>query len=53
MSLEELVNQKYDLQDIIKEYHQMIDELKKNQYEEICEMIYGAYTVYLYEVEMK
>ena len=38
----------YDLQDIIKEYHYMIDELKKKHYEKICEMIYGAHTVYLY-----
>lgn len=38
----------YDLQDIIGEYHGMIDELKKKRYEEICEMIYKAHTVYLY-----
>lgn len=45
---EEVRSLTYDLQDIIKEYHQMIDELKKNRYEEICEMIYEAHTVYLY-----
>lgn len=38
----------YDLGDILREYHLMIDELKKNEYSEICESIYRAETVYLY-----
>ena len=38
----------YDLQDIVKEYHTMIDELKKHDYEKICEIIYWADTIYLY-----
>lgn len=38
----------YDLQDIVKEYHVMIDELKKHDYEKICEIIYQANTIYLY-----
>lgn len=38
----------YDLQDIVKEYHVMVDELKKHDYEPICEIIYQAQTVYLY-----
>ena len=35
----------YDLQDIVKEYHTMIDELKKHDYEKICEIIYRADTI--------
>lgn len=38
----------YNLEDIIKEYHLMVDELKKNDYETICAAIYRAPTVYLY-----
>lgn len=38
----------YDLQDIVKEYHVMIDELKKHDYKKICEIIYQADTIYLY-----
>lgn len=38
----------YDLQDIVKEYHGMIDELKKYDYSNICEIIYRADTIYLY-----
>lgn len=38
----------YDLQDIVKEYHVMVDELKKHDYEKICEIIYKADTIYLY-----
>lgn len=38
----------YDLQDIVKEYHVMVDELKKHDYEKICEIIYQADTIYLY-----
>ncbi|MDE6890041.1 MAG: MurR/RpiR family transcriptional regulator [Eubacterium sp.] len=38
----------YDLQDIVKEYHMMVDELKKHDYEKICGIIYEADTIYLY-----
>lgn len=38
----------YDLGDIVKEYHLMIDELKKNSYEKICQDIFLADTIYLY-----
>lgn len=38
----------YDLQDIVKEYHAMIDELKKHDYEKICGLICQADTIYLY-----
>lgn len=38
----------YNLEDIVKEYHQMIDELKKHSYLKICEIIYKADTIYLY-----
>lgn len=37
-----------DLEDIVKEYHKMIDELKKHSYLKICEIIYRADTIYLY-----
>ena len=45
---EEQATYLYDLQDIVKEYHVMIDELKKHDYEKICEIIYQAGTIYLY-----
>ena len=38
----------YDLQDIVREYHVMIDELKKHDYEKVCEIIDQADTIYLY-----
>lgn len=38
----------YDLEDILQEYHVMIDELKKHSYKKICETIYRADTIYLY-----
>lgn len=38
----------YDLQDIVKEYHVMVDELKKHDYGKVCEIIYQAETIYLY-----
>lgn len=38
----------YDLKDIVKEYHIMVDELKKHDYEKICEIIYKTDTIYLY-----
>lgn len=37
-----------DLEDVIREYHVMIEELKKSQYEKICRMIHAARTIYLY-----
>lgn len=45
---EEQTSYFYDLQDIVKEYHGMIDELKKHSYRKICEIIYQADTIYLY-----
>lgn len=45
---EEQTNGSYDLQDIVKEYHLMIDELKKYDYGKICKMIAEADTIYLY-----
>lgn len=38
----------FNLQDIEKEYHLMIDELKKHSYENVCRAIYQAETIYLY-----
>lgn len=38
----------YDLEDILKEYHVMIDELKKHSYKGVCETIYRADRIYLY-----
>ncbi len=38
----------YNMEDIVKEYHVMVDELKKHDYENICEIIDQADTVYLY-----
>lgn len=38
----------YNLQDIVSEYHLMVDELKKHRYEKICQSIYEADTVYMY-----
>lgn len=38
----------FNLQDIVEEYHLMIDELKKHSYENVCKVIYQAGTVYLY-----
>lgn len=38
----------FNLQDIIKDYHLMIDELKKHDHELICQTIYFADTIYLY-----
>ena len=45
---EKFVPYEYDLQDIVKEYHLMVEELKKNTYEKICESIYQAGTIYMY-----
>ena len=45
---EEQTTYLYDLQDIVREYHIMIDELKKHDYETICERIDQADTIYLY-----
>lgn len=45
---EEQTTSLYHLQDIVREYHVMIDELKKHDYEKICEIIYQANTIYLY-----
>ena len=38
----------YDLQDIVSEYHLMVDELKKQRYQKVCRSIYEADTVYMY-----
>lgn len=38
----------FRLQDVEKEYHLMIDELKKHSYENTCSAIYRAGTIYLY-----
>lgn len=38
----------YDLQDIMKEYHFMVDNIAKNDYESICKSVYASDTVYLY-----
>ena len=38
----------YDLQDIVSEYHLMVDELKKHRYQKVCKSIYEADTVYMY-----
>lgn len=38
----------FDLQMVVKNYHSMIDELKKNDYRDICRMLDGAGTIYLY-----
>lgn len=38
----------YDLQDIVREYHFMIDELQKHDYEGVCRLIDQAGTIYLY-----
>lgn len=38
----------FHLEDIVKKYHLMIDELKKHDYENICKLIYQADTIYLY-----
>ena len=45
---EEETGRIYALKDIVEEYHGMIDELKKHDYETVCEMIFHAGTVYLY-----
>lgn len=45
---EEQAVRSYDLQDIVKEYHILIDGLKKQGYERICQVIYEAGTIYLY-----
>lgn len=45
---EEQTTRLYDLPDIVREYHVMIDELKKHDYEKICRSIYEADTIYLY-----
>lgn len=37
-----------DLEDVIQEYHLMIEELKKSHYEKICGLLYDAHTIYLY-----
>lgn len=38
----------YNLHDIIGEYHLMVEEIKKNTYEEICKSIYHAKMIYTY-----
>lgn len=38
----------FDLEDIVREYHLMIDELQKHDYQDVCRSIYRAHTVYLY-----
>lgn len=45
---EALSAESFDLQDITDEYHMMIEELKKNTYEKICERIFSAGTIYMY-----
>lgn len=38
----------FNLQGVLEDYHRMIDELKKHDYEKICRIIHQANTIYLY-----
>ena len=38
----------FDMQLVVNNYHQVIDALKKHNYEPVCRAIYRAKTVYLY-----
>lgn len=37
-----------DLDEVVREYHMIIDELKKHDYRDVCEKLYQADTIYLY-----
>ncbi len=45
---EQQAGQIYDLEDIVREYHGMIDVLKRHDLENICRAIRQADTIYLY-----
>ena len=38
----------FGMRDILNHYHTVIDELKKHDYSQVCRMIAGADTIYLY-----
>lgn len=38
----------FGMRDILNHYHAVIDELKKHDYSQVCRMIAGADTIYLY-----
>lgn len=38
----------FDVREIVKNYHRMIDELKNYDYENVCKILYEADTIYLY-----
>lgn len=40
--------QRFDMQTVVNDYHTVIEELKKCNYENICKLIHDAKTVYLY-----
>ena len=41
-------DQRFDMQTVVNDYHTVIEDLKKCNYENICKLIYDAKTVYLY-----
>ena len=41
-------NSSIDLDEICKSYHEIIDEVKDRNYDEVCELIYNSEVIYIY-----